>query len=91
MKAAPALNLSEIQWTWRRAFAFLRTLLVAAALACIIFKLTDPSALKWIALALVASGVIDAVLYMAGATATDIARLTAAARSGAPPSQESAP
>ena len=68
--------LPEVRWTWRRVFAFGRTLLFCALLAAIIWKLptaaeSAATPLKWLALAIVAALVVDALLYMAGATATD--------------------
>lgn len=90
-----AIILPEVRWTYRRLFAFLRTALFCVLLAIIIYKLptaATPAAspMKWLALALVGALVVDGLLYMAGATATDITRLTAAARSGqAPPGDPS--
>ncbi|WP_143754960.1 hypothetical protein [Caulobacter sp. BP25] len=85
------LILPEVRWTWRRVFAFGRTLIYAALIGVVIWRLPTAAAsagkpLQWLGLALVATSTIDALLYMAGATVTDITRLTAAARSGqAPP------
>lgn len=85
--------LPEVRWTWRRCFSFLRTLLFSALLVIIILKLPTAAAtaatpMQWLGLALVAALIVDALLYLAGATATDITRLTAAARTGAAPPGE---
>lgn len=95
MSAKPVV-LSEVRWTWRRTFAFLRTFLFTGLLAVVIWQLPTAAAsaavpLKWLGLGLCAALVIDALLYMAGATATDITRLTAAARTGAEPPPEVQP
>lgn len=84
------LILPEVRWTWRRVYAFGRTVIYAALIGFIIWKLPTAAAsagkpLQWLGLALVATSTIDALLYMAGATATDITRLTAAARGQAQP------
>ena len=75
----------EISWKFRRRFAFGFTVLNSGFVAAIIWKLTDPSALKWIGVCLIGSNVILAALYMAGATGTELARIFAAGRSGAEP------
>ncbi len=85
------LILPEVRWTWRRTFAFGRTVIFAVLIGVVIWKLPTAAAsagkpLQWLGLALVVTSTIDALLYMAGATVTDIARLTAAARSGQAPS-----
>lgn len=82
--------LPEIQWTYRRWYTYGLTAAAVALIACIIFRLDDPTALKWLGLALCAVIVLLALSYLYGATVTDVARLTAAARSGqAPPGDPS--
>lgn len=71
----------EIRWLWRRIYAFVATLLNCAGVAIIVVRLSDPTALKWIGLALIGSNVVMATLYLAGATVTDWAKLAHAARS----------
>jgi len=75
----------EIKWFWRRVFTFAFTALNTLGVAVIIAKLSDPSALKWVALGLISANMVMALLYIAGASGTDIARVVAAARSGTEP------
>lgn len=70
----------EVRWLWRRIFAYATTVLNSAGLAAIIWRVHDPSALKWLGLALIGANVVMATLYLAGATVTDWAKLAAAAR-----------
>ncbi|MGH6909337.1 MAG: hypothetical protein ACREEG_04050 [Phenylobacterium sp.] len=56
------------------------TLLNSIGLSAIIWRLDDPSALRWLGLALIGANVVMATLYLAGATVTDWAKLAAAAR-----------
>jgi hypothetical protein len=73
MSEAP--KLAEVQWTWRRVFALVVVLTNAAMLILVIQRLSDATSLRTIALALVGSDVLAALLYMAGATTTDVMRL----------------
>lgn len=77
-------HLLEVRWLWRRIYTYVATLLNSAGVAGVIWRIHDPQALKWIALALIAANVVMATLYLAGATVTDWAKLAAAARSDAP-------
>ncbi|WP_430425607.1 hypothetical protein [Phenylobacterium sp.] len=70
----------EVRWLWRRIYACAATLLNSAGVAAIIWRLSDPDALKWLGLSLVGANVVMATLYLAGATVTDWAKLAAAAR-----------
>jgi hypothetical protein len=72
----------EVRWLWRRIYTYVTTLLNSAGVIAIVCRLDDPSALKWLGLALIAANVIMATLYLAGATVTDWAKLAAAARRG---------
>jgi multisubunit Na+/H+ antiporter MnhC subunit len=74
------LQLADVSWTYRRWFAYGGTIINAVLLGMIVLTLKDAPALKVLALALIASNVVLALLYMAGATTTDIARLTHAVR-----------
>jgi hypothetical protein len=62
--------------------AYAATLLNSVGLTAIIWRLDDPSALRWLGLALIGANVVIATLYLAGATVTDWAKLAAAARRG---------
>jgi len=70
-----APKLADVQWTWRRVFALVVVLTNATLLWAIISRLQDPAALRGIALALIGSDALAALLYMAGATTTDVVRL----------------
>ena len=77
-------HLLEVRWLWRRVYTYGATLLNSAGIAGVVWRIHDPQALKWIALALVGANVALATLYLAGATVTDWAKLAAAARRAAP-------
>ena len=70
----------EVRWLWRRVYTYASTLLNSCGVAGIIWRISDPQALKWIGLALIAGNVVVATLYLAGATVTDWAKLARAAR-----------
>ncbi len=74
------LRTVEVRWLWRRIYTYGATLLNSAGIGAVIWRLNDPGALKWIALALVGANVAMATLYLAGATVTDWAKLAAADR-----------
>lgn len=67
--------LPEPSFWWRRWLTYATVIVNSAGVAWIIFKVDDARSLMWIALALVLSNVVFAVLYMAGASAADIARI----------------
>lgn len=74
-QAPPAPRLAEVQWTWRRLFSFS---LVAACMWLvreIIDRANDPGVQKTLGLALCGLVALQALLYVAGAMATDIARI----------------
>ncbi len=77
--------LVEVKWVFRRWYIFAFTAINTVGVGVIIAKVNDPSALKWIALGLISANMVMALLYIAGASGTDIARVVAAARSGAEP------
>ena len=64
---------------WRRLLTFATVAVNLAGVAWIILKVEDARSLMWIALALVLSNVVFAVLYMAGASAIDLARIVQSA------------
>lgn len=67
--------LPEPSFKFRRWLAF-SAIAVNSALICFaIVKIDDARALMWVALALVLSNVIFALLYMGGASAADLARI----------------
>ena len=65
----------EVQGFWRRLFTFLFTGVNSVAIATIVFRLDDPSAMKWIGLGLIFANIMLAFVYMAGATLVDLTRL----------------
>jgi hypothetical protein len=67
----------EQSWTFRRIFAYAATVINSALLAAIIWKVDDPTALKWLGVSLVASNVVMATIYLAGASVLDWAKLAA--------------
>ena len=73
-----AIRLPEVQWLYRRLFAFSGLFLAAGLLAFVIHKLDDPEALKNLGLAACSLIALMALLYLAGATVTDLARLKSA-------------
>lgn len=85
MSEPAPLQLAEIRWTFRRIFTYLLTAIAAGLVGFVIHRLEDPEALKWIGLALVLLIAVVALLYLAGATATDLARLAAAVQAGRSP------
>lgn len=72
----------EVKWLWRRIVTIGVILASLALVAFIIWRLTEPSALKWIALSLVGLIALAHTIYLTGATVTDWARVVAAARPG---------
>jgi hypothetical protein len=74
----------EVRWLWRRIYTYVVTVLNCAGIGGIVWRLDDPSALRWLGLALIGANVVTATLYLAGATVTDWAKLAHAARSTAP-------
>jgi len=75
----------EVKWVFRRWYIFAFTAINTIGVGVTISKVSDPSALKWIALGLISANMVMALLYIAGASGTDIARVVAAARSGTEP------
>lgn len=78
MSDAAPLQLAEVRWTYRRWYAYVLTAVLAALVGLVIWRLDDPVALKTLGLALCALIALLALLYMAGAVTTDLARLMAA-------------
>jgi hypothetical protein len=65
---APDDTPPEPKWFFRRIYAGVLTVLIAAGVALIIFKIDTPLDLRWIALALIVRGVLLDTLYIAGAS-----------------------
>lgn len=65
----------EVQWFWRRLFTFTFMGVNTLTICWIVFKVDDPTALKWIAMMLVFADILLAFVYMAGATLVDLTRL----------------
>jgi cytochrome bd-type quinol oxidase subunit 1 len=84
MDAVAPLPLAEVRWTFRRWYTYVLTGVICALLAFVVHRLQDPAALKVIGLALVALIALSQLLYLAGATVTDLARLAAAVKSAPP-------
>lgn len=74
----PAPQLADVQWKFRRIFAFLTTVLNALLIAAILHKLQDPPSLRILGLALVALNALVILGYLLGATATDVMRIVLA-------------
>ncbi len=70
--------LPEVTWVWRRVFTYCLTLICALLLAFIIHKLADVPSLRAIAFCLVGLIALQSLLYIAGATVTDLVRLARA-------------
>jgi hypothetical protein len=84
----------EVKWLWRRVVTIGVLLAGFGLVGAIIWRVTDPGALKWIALGLLVVIALAHTIYLTGATVTDWARVVAAARPGVkigPASAESAP
>jgi hypothetical protein len=84
----------EVKWLWRRVVTIGVLLMAFGLVAAIIWRLSDPVALKWVALGLLVVIALAHTIYLTGATVTDWARVVAAARPGVkigPTSAESAP
>lgn len=69
---------AERGWLWRRSYTYAATAVNLLFVGVIVWKLDDPGALKWIAIALVVSNIIMAGLYLAGASVLDYAKLAGA-------------
>jgi hypothetical protein len=83
--------LPEVTWTYRRVYVYGRAIIFSALLAYLITKIADEGTLRTIALCLLGLKLVDAVLYMCGATATDITRLVKAVRPGRRTASEARP
>jgi hypothetical protein len=79
--------LADVRWTWRRVYVYGRSVFITGLLVLIILRLDDAASLKALALTLCGLLLVDALLYLAGATTTDITRLTVAARTGHEPEE----
>lgn len=75
-----APKLAEVQWKFRRIFAFSATLLNALLILAVLHKLNDPGSLRALGLALVALNAFIVLGYLLGATATDVMRIILAWR-----------
>jgi hypothetical protein len=69
---------AERGWLWRRSYTYAATAVNLLFVGFVIWKLNDPSALKWIAMALIVSNIVMAGLYLAGASVLDYAKLAGA-------------
>jgi hypothetical protein len=71
--------LPEPSFVWRRWLTYLAVLINSGLIGWAIYKMDDARSLMWVALALVLSNVVFALLYMGGASAADLARILKAA------------
>lgn len=71
------LEIPEVSMGWRRAFTIGTVIVAAVGLAVIILRLTDPHALRDIAIGLIVVIVIQSAFYMAAATTADLAGIAA--------------
>lgn len=75
---AAAPKLADVQWTWRRVFAYSATAVNSLLIGFVIHALTEPDlhpmvgALQIIAVGLLLLQALLIVAYMMGATATDL-------------------
>ncbi len=69
---------AERGWLWRRSYTYAATAINLLIVAAAVWKLNDPSALKWVAIALIVSNIVVAGLYLAGASVLDYAKLAGA-------------
>jgi hypothetical protein len=83
-------QLAEAVSTWRRFFAMGRGLVVSGLVLAVILRISDAEVLKVIALALIVSDAFNELVYMAGATTTDVIRLLGELKrpTGAPAAKE---
>lgn len=87
----PDATPAERGWFFRRTFTYAGTALNLACVAVILFKLDDPSALKWIGLGLLTNNLVLASFYLAGASIMEWAQVAAGWRSGKAPKEEDKP
>lgn len=71
---------AEKGWLWRRGFTFLFGLLFTALLGLIVWRLSEPKALRDVALMLTGLIGLLQLFYLGGATLTDIWRLVSAVK-----------
>jgi len=71
--------LPEPSFRFRRWLTYGVTLINSGLIGWAIYKMDDARSLMWVALALVLSNVVFALLYMGGASAADLARILKAA------------
>ena len=75
----PDNPLPEPSFRFRRWLTYGAIAVNSILIGWIVFKVDDARSLMWVALALVLSNVIFALLYMGGASANDLARIVKAA------------
>lgn len=67
--------LPEASFTWRRALTFTGLLLGNGILILIVLKTMDPGVLRWVAAGVITLNIILVIMYIGGATASDMAKL----------------
>lgn len=73
--AAPAPRLAEVKWTWRRLYSFGLAAACLWLIRMIIVRPQDVGQLQGLGLALCGLIALVTLVYVAGALATDIARI----------------
>lgn len=71
--------LPEPSFTFRRGLTYAVVAINSGLIGWAIYKMDDARSLMWVALSLVLSNVVFALLYMGGASAADLARILKAA------------
>lgn len=69
---------AERGWLFRRTYTFAATTANLVLVGVGLWRLNDPTALKWVCLALIANNIVLAGFYLGGASVLDWARLAAA-------------
>ncbi|HUO23683.1 MAG TPA: hypothetical protein VMU59_14295 [Caulobacteraceae bacterium] len=76
-----ALEMPEVSWVWRRVYAFALTALMCALLYLLVARVQDAETLRYLATGLLLVIVLLVLVYVVGATVTDLRRLGAAVES----------
>jgi len=75
----PDNPLPEPSFTFRRWLTYAVVGINSGLIGWAIYKMDDARSLMWVALALILSNVVFALLYMGGASASDLARIVKSA------------
>lgn len=80
MSNKPPFVVPEVSWTYRRIFTYAVLLISHAILLYTVHRLIEARPLLIIAVLLIAENVAMGLVYLAGATVTDLRKLTVAVR-----------